>query len=79
MNIGNLLNLFTSVSLLDWFFKVFAIVLSGLYFLVSLIIFKKTQVLLKTVRVRTDGIILFISFIQLILVGILLLVAIFYL
>jgi len=79
MNINNLFNLFGSLSLLNVFFKSFAIVLSGLYLLVSFVIFQKTQVLLKAVRVRNDGIILLISFVQQILAGILLLIAIFYL
>ena len=66
---------FHNANLFNFFFKSFAIVLSIIYLIYTIVIFRQTQVMLKTVTVNNGGIILLISFIQILLAILLIVLA----
>lgn len=72
-----LLRLFTSETneLLFLFLKAFAVLFSVLYLVYSIVITRQTQVMNKTFTTKSSGILLFISFLQIIFAIILIVVS----
>ncbi|OGK27545.1 hypothetical protein A3C28_05935 [Candidatus Roizmanbacteria bacterium RIFCSPHIGHO2_02_FULL_39_9] len=65
MNIANLLDSFTDLNILNFFFKAFAVVFSLMYVIYSVVILKQTQIMIKTIESDSSSFILLISIIQL--------------
>lgn len=78
MDLENLFVSFTDENIIRFFFKAFSIVFSLMYLLYAIVIYKQTQVMTKTIETRSNGIILSISLIQLLLGIVLLIFAIFF-
>lgn len=62
-----MLNFFQFSNLFDFLFKAFAITLSFIYLIYALVIFRQTQIMLRTLIIGSSGIILIVSFFQIIL------------
>jgi len=60
-NIADWLN---SGHLIVWFFKAFAIVFTSMYLLFGIVIYKQTQIMIKTVESPKSALMLLISLIQ---------------
>jgi len=67
-----LLNLSSGLEIFNLFFKTFSVVFSILYLLYSLVIYKQTQVMTRTLITKSNSLIQFFALLQ-ILFGILLL------
>lgn len=65
MNIADLLDSFTDLNILNFFFKAFAVVFSLMYVLYSVVILKQTQIMIKTIESDSSSFILLISIVQL--------------
>ena len=61
-----MLQLFQPSNLFSFFFKAFAITLSFIYLIYVVVIYRQTQIMLRTLIVKNSQIILAISFIQII-------------
>ncbi|OGK16230.1 hypothetical protein A2774_04570 [Candidatus Roizmanbacteria bacterium RIFCSPHIGHO2_01_FULL_39_12c] len=72
MEINQLLNLSSGLEIFNLFFKTFSVVFSILYLLYSLVIYKQTQVMTRTLITKSNSLIQFFALLQ-ILFGILLL------
>lgn len=66
---------FQSTALFNLFFKAFAIILSFIYLIYAVVIFRQTQIMLRTLIPKNHGVILLISFIQIILAVLLIILA----
>lgn len=77
MNIDQLIHQFQNADILYLFFKAFAILFSFLYVVYSLVLLKQTQVMNSTLTVERSSVITSISFVQLIIGLVLVLLAIF--
>lgn len=64
MNFDQIVNFISNQNLVNFFVKAFAIVFSIIYILFSVVIFKQTQVMSKTVQTSSGSSIILISFIQ---------------
>ena len=67
-----MLNLSSGLEIFNLFFKTFSVVFSILYLLYSLVIYKQTQVMTRTLITKSNSLIQFFALLQ-ILFGILLL------
>ncbi|MBI2641629.1 hypothetical protein HYW87_03485 [Candidatus Roizmanbacteria bacterium] len=67
MNFDDLFTLFANQNIIGLFFKTFAVIFSFLYLIYSLVIFKQTQVMTKTLENDSNSFILLISLIQIII------------
>jgi len=70
-----MLQFFQSATLFNFFFKVFAITLSFIYLIFAVVIFRQTQIMLRTLISKNQGIILLLSFVQIILAALLIILA----
>ena len=77
MDLNQLSGLFSGQNIFDLFFKVFAVVFSFLYSVYAIVIFKQTQVMIKTLESEGNALILPISLLQIIIGVILVLVSLF--
>lgn len=77
MDFNSLLNQFQNANIIYLFFKAFAVLFAFLYLVYSLVLLKQTQVMNKTVDSSGGAIIVIISFVQLVLGAILVLLAIY--
>ena len=68
MDFNQFINQFLGQGTFNLFFKVFSVVFSLLYLIYSLVIYKQTQVMTRTLESPTGPFILFISLLQ-ILIG----------
>jgi len=66
---------FQSTTLFNFFFKAFAITLSFIYLIYAVVIFRQTQIMLRTLIFKNNGVISLISFIQIILAVLLIILA----
>jgi hypothetical protein len=73
MDLNALLPFFNTTNLVAFFFKSFAIIFSFLYLVYAIVVLKQTQVMNTTLTVGRNGLISFISFLQ-VLIGLLLVV-----
>lgn len=64
MDFNQFTGFFAGQNIFDLFFKTFAVVFSFLYLIYSLVIFKQTQVMTKTLETEGNTLILLISLIQ---------------
>lgn len=72
----NFSQLITTGNLFSLFFKAFAVVLSIIYLVYAIVVLRQTQIMLRTLIVKTGaGIILAISLIQIVVALLLLLLA----
>lgn len=72
-----MLEIFNTSSPIDLVIKVFAIVSSILFFIYSIVIYRQTQIMIRTMTLKHNWLILLISLIQVIVSLILLLFAFF--
>lgn len=72
MDFSQFINQFLGKNVFELFFKVFSVVFSLLYLIYALVIYKQTQVMTRTLISDKNSLILFVSFLQ-IIVGLLLL------
>ncbi len=70
-----MLQFFQPSNLFSLFFKAFAITLSFIYLIYTIVIYRQTQIMLRTLIVKNNQIILAISFIQIIIAILLILLA----
>jgi hypothetical protein len=77
MNIDQLVHQFQNADILYLFFKAFAILFSFLYVIYSVVLLKQTQVMNSTLTVERSSVITSLSFVQLIIGLVLVLLAIF--
>ena len=54
----------TGEDIINWFFKAFAILLSVIYLLYALIVYRQTQIMNRTVTRRSGPLLLFVSLLQ---------------
>lgn len=78
MDLENLFVSFTDENIVRFFFKAFSIVFSLMYLLYAIVIYKQTQVMIRTVETKSNGIILSLSLVQLFLGIVLLIFAFFF-
>ncbi|OGK43418.1 hypothetical protein A3B40_01395 [Candidatus Roizmanbacteria bacterium RIFCSPLOWO2_01_FULL_37_16] len=64
MEFSQLINFITGQEIFSLFFKIFAVVFGFLYIIYSLVIFKQTQIMTRTVETAGTTFILLISMIQ---------------
>lgn len=76
-NLQQLINLFSQEKVTNLFFKSFVIIFSLMYLVYSLVIYKQTQVMLKTISGKNYKLILVISGIQVVIAIFLVLLSIF--
>lgn len=76
-NLEQFLSSITGNDLISWFFKAFAILLSFMFLLYSIMVYRQTQVMNKTVTRQSGPLLLAISGFQLILAILLIYLAIF--
>ena len=62
-----MLQFFQPSNLFNFFFKAFAITLSLLYLIYTIVIFRQVQIMTRTLITRGNGVIILISFIQILL------------
>jgi hypothetical protein len=70
-----MVNFFEASTLLNFFFKSFGLVLTLLYLIYALVIYRQTQIMLKTLIIKKGRIVQLISFSQVIVAGLLILLA----
>ena len=70
-----MLQFFQPSNLFSLFFKAFAITLSFIYLIYAIVIYRQTQIMLRTLIVKNNQIILAISFIQIIIAMLLIFLA----
>ncbi len=70
-----MLQFFQPSNLFSLFFKAFAITLSFIYLIYAIVIYRQTQIMLRTLIVKNNQIILIGSFIQIIIAILLILLA----
>ena len=64
MEFSQLINFITGQEIFSLFFKIFAVVFGFLYIIYSLVIFKQTQIMTRTVETAGTTFILLLSMIQ---------------
>lgn len=62
-----MLEFFQPSNLFNFFFKAFAVTLSFIYLIYAVVIFRQTQIMTRTLIVKGSGVIVLISFIQILL------------
>lgn len=73
----NITQLFNNQNILNLFFKAFAWVFSIIYLLFTIVIYKQTQTMYKTLATKWGRLFVFISFLQIVAALITILVVIF--
>lgn len=73
----NIFDLFNTSSPTDLIIKVFAVVSSILFLIFAIVLYRQTQIMVRTIHLRHNWVIVLISFIQVIIALILLLIAFF--
>lgn len=66
MNI-EFIDLFSGSNIINFFFKAFALVFSFLFVLYSIVIYKQTQVMIRSVNTKNNSFILLLSLIQIVI------------
>lgn len=77
MNFNQIISIITGQALLPLFFKSFAILLSFLYLIYSLVVVRQTKLMVNTLVVRARTVLLLVSHAQVLAAFILVLLAIF--
>ena len=77
MNFNDLISNFQDIDIIYLFFKAFAVLLAFLYLIYALVILKQTQVMNRSLNENGNGFITLVSFVQLIVGLILVILAIF--
>lgn len=67
MDINQIIGFINGSNIVSLFFKWFAVAFALIYFIFTVVISKQTQVMSKTVQSKTNGLILFVSTVQLLL------------
>lgn len=67
MDFSQFINQFLGQNIFTLFFKVFSVVFSFLYLIYALVIYKQTQVMIRTLESKESTLILLISLIQIII------------
>ncbi|OGK24483.1 hypothetical protein A2954_07620 [Candidatus Roizmanbacteria bacterium RIFCSPLOWO2_01_FULL_37_12] len=67
MDFNQFINSFLGQNIFTLFFKVFSVVFSLLYLIYALVIYKQTQVMIRTLESQENSLILLISLIQIII------------
>jgi len=67
MTIDDIIAFLTVDNLVHFFFKAFALLFSFMFLIYSIVVYKQTQVMIKTIESSRSGFIIFVSFIQIII------------
>lgn len=75
-DLSQLISFFTQQNIVNFFFKAFSILFSVMYLIFAFVIYKQTQVMIKTISGHNYSLLLFISGLQIIVAIFLLIFAI---